>query len=228
MTRPIALPRVELPRVEIGVLALQGGVEEHLDALRRLDAAELGAGFGGIQARPVKRAADLDGLDGIILPGGESSAVGRLLSGDGPAGELGRALRDRLAGDLAAWGTCMGAILLAKNLSNDARRHLGLLDVEVERNAYGGQLDSFVEDADVPALEDLPAPFGSRDPFPLVFIRAPAILRAGAGVEVLARSGGRIAACRSGRLLATTFHPELTDDLRFHALFAASARRGAA
>lgn len=189
------------PGVRIGVLSLQGGVEEHLAALRSLD---------GVEARPVKTAAALDGLDGVILPGGESSAVGKLLADGG----LGGKLRGLIAAGLPAWGTCMGAILLARDIGNDDRRHLSLMDIRVRRNAYGGQLDSFVERAPV----DLP--FDDRSPFPMVFIRAPVIESIGPDVRVVARSRGGISACVQGAMLATTFHPELSGDFRFHAYFA--------
>lgn len=185
----------------IGVLALQGGVEPHLSALGRLP---------DLDSRRVIRAQDLEGLDGLIIPGGESTAVRKLLTEDRRGRELLAALGERLASGLAAWGTCMGAILLS-------RHFLSVMDIGVERNAYGGQLDSFEAEADIVGI-----PGG---PFPLVFIRAPAITDAGPGVEVLARHAGRAVACRQGRLLATSFHPELSSDLRFHALFTAIALR---
>ena len=196
----------------IGVLALQGGVAPHLEALGRLDAAECAAGGGGIAYRRVLVREDLDGLDGLILPGGESTAVGKLLA----EGGLSEDLRERIAGGMAAWGTCMGAILLAAEIANDGRRHLGVMDIRVERNAYGGQLESFR----IPhAIEGL-----AGGPFPMVFIRAPVIRSVGDGVRVLARVNGAIVACAQGRLLATAFHPELSDDLRVHAYFATLAR----
>lgn len=189
----------------IGVLALQGGVEPHLSALGRLP---------DLASRRVFRAQDLAGLDGLIIPGGESTAVRRLLTEDRRGRELHDALMERLRSGLAAWGTCMGAILLS-------RHFLAVMDIGVERNAYGGQLDSFTAEAEIAGI-----PGG---PFPLVFIRAPAISDAGPEVEVLARHGGRAVACRQGRLVATTFHPELSSDLRFHAFFAhmALSRDGA-
>lgn len=195
----------------IGVLALQGGIAEHLRALGRLDLAQRGAGGQGVESRRVLRPADLEGLDGLILPGGESTAVGLLLA----SGGLGAAIREAAGRGLALWGTCMGAILLARSIVNDGRRHLSLMDIEVERNAYGAQLDSFVEPLDVAGLDG--------GPFPGVFIRAPAIRSVGADVTVLARAGRAIVACRQGRLLASTFHPELTDDTRFHGFFAGLA-----
>ncbi|MFA6506524.1 MAG: pyridoxal 5'-phosphate synthase glutaminase subunit PdxT [Treponemataceae bacterium] len=212
-------------RLTIGVLSLQGGVVEHITALRRLDAAERETGGLGIEARSVKTRADLVGLDGIILPGGESSAVGKMLGDHGMLVPL----RDAITAGLPAWGTCMGAILLAKELENDDRRHLGLMDINVRRNAYGGQLDSFIERAEIPAISGgfghgLASGTASGTPFPMMFIRAPIIAEVGAGVTVLARVRGEIVACRQNHLLATTFHPELTEDLRFHAYFAGMIR----
>ena len=199
-------------RLSIGVLALQGGVAPHLEALPPLAAAARDAGGRRLASRRVLIPADLDGLDGLILPGGESTAVGKLLA----EGGLRDALRERIAGGMAAWGTCMGAILLAADIANDGRRHLALMDMAVERNAYGSQLDSFRIPHEIDGA--------AGGPFPMVFIRAPVIRSVGESVRVLARVDGAIVACAQGRLLATTFHPELSDDLRVHALFAAMAR----
>lgn len=208
-----AMGRAAPRAVSIGVLALQGGVAPHLEALGRLDAAERTAGGPGIASRRVLVPEDLEGLDGIILPGGESTAVGKLLA----EGGLLTVLRERIAGGMAAWGTCMGAILLAKSIANDGRRHLEVMDIEVERNAYGSQLDSFTTALPIDGIEG--------DPFPMVFIRAPIIAWVGPEVDVLARAAGTIVTCRQGRLLATTFHPELSDDLRVHTLFVRMASR---
>lgn len=199
--------------VAVGVLGLQGGVAEHLDALAALDRMERAAGSGGVEPRRVLTEVDLVGLDGLILPGGESTAVGLLLRDGG----LLDAIRERASSGLALWGTCMGAVLLARDLENDDRRHLSLMDIAVRRNAFGSQLDSFVERGPVAGI--------AGGDFPMVFIRAPIIAAVGPGVEVLARARGQIVACRQGTLLATSFHPELTDDLRFHAYFAALARQ---
>lgn len=200
------------PLVRVGVLALQGGVSEHLTALERTGRAEVEAGRGGVEVRRVLTPQDLEGLEGLILPGGESTAVGLLLRESG----LLESLRTRGAEGLALWGTCMGAVLLAREIENDPRRHLGLMDIVLRRNAYGGQLDSFTDSGPVSGL-----PGG---PFPMIFIRAPRITQVGRGVEVLARVAGAPVACRQGRLLATTFHPELSEDPRFHAYFVALAR----
>ena len=184
----------------IGVLALQGDVREHLEALAAL----------GIPGAEVRTLEQLDAVDGLIIPGGESTTIARLLLAFG----LREPLRERIASGLPVWGTCAGAILLAERAPGLDRPTLGVLDITVERNAFGRQLDSFEADLAIAGLEG--------GPFRGVFIRAPAIVGAGPGVEVLARlEDGSIAACRAGALLATTFHPELTDDVRLHALFAA-------
>jgi 5'-phosphate synthase pdxT subunit len=210
-------------RPTIGVLALQGGVAPHLAALARLDAAERSRGLPGVEARTVKTAEELAGLDAVILPGGESSAVGKLLADSG----LLEALRAAGEAGMPLWGTCMGAILLARDIENDGRRHLGLMGLRVRRNAYGGQLDSFVSRGvvEVSALAPSPAAEAlASSPFPMVFIRAPVIADVDPDVAVLAREDGTVAACAQGSLLATTFHPELTEDIRFHALFVEMAR----
>ena len=189
--------------IAIGVLALQGGYAEHLAALSRV---------GQVRAVQVRTAIDLDSVDAMILPGGESSAIGRLLDVFG----LMEPLRKRIAAGMPVWGTCAGMILLASGIDNDERRHLGLMDIGVTRNAYGGQLDSFVASAVVQEL--------GADPFPLVFIRAPLITRMGKGVRALARLEGRPVSCIEKKMIATSFHPELTADGRFHEWFAAFAR----
>ena len=187
-------------RPRIGVLALQGDFREHVATLAALD----------LPAFEVRTLEQIDAADGLIIPGGESTTIARLLLAFG----LREPLRDRIASGLPVWGTCAGAILLAERAPGLDRPTLAALDITVERNAFGRQLDSFEADLEIDGLEG--------GPFRCVFIRAPAISEAGPGVEVLARLGdGSIAACRKGALLATTFHPELTNDLRLHALFAA-------
>jgi len=181
----------------IGVLDLQGGVQEHLDHLRRV----------GVAARPVKRAADLVGLAGLIIPGGESTCLARLLSIFG----LDAAIRQAYDQGLKLWGTCAGAILLARE-NVDETPCLGLIDIAVSRNAFGSQLDSFHREALAPAV--------AREPIPLTFIRAPKIVRAGEGVRVLLRLDDYIAAAEDDRILVTVFHPELTPSLAFHRYFA--------
>ncbi len=157
-----------------------------------------------------RRAQFTDGLDCIILPGGESTVQGKLLREEG----LLEPVRAAIMGGLPVFGTCAGLILLARELSNDENVYLGTMDVCVRRNAYGRQLGSFRCDADIKGI-------GS---FPAVFIRAPYIEQAGAGVDVLAAVNGKIVAARQGNMLATAFHPELTGDLRVHALFCGMAR----
>jgi pyridoxal 5'-phosphate synthase pdxT subunit len=181
----------------IGVLDLQGGVCEHLDHLRRL----------GIDARPVKRAEDFEGLAGLILPGGESTCLARLLR----IFDIEPVIINRFREGMKLWGTCAGAILLARSVTGE-EPHLGLIDIEVQRNSFGSQLDSFVSEASIPQI--------SPDPVPLTFIRAPKILKAGRGVEVLLRMDDFIAAAESRDVLVTVFHPELTGCLAFHRYFA--------
>jgi 5'-phosphate synthase pdxT subunit len=211
LARPIAHSTVFLDCLfimKIGVLALQGDFAEHIAVLKRL-------GQAGVE---VRLPAELDGLDGLIIPGGESTTIGKLAVQYGLMDPL-RAL----AASKPVWGTCAGAIFL----SRDARRAqplLGLMDIQVERNAFGRQVDSFETELDVPALAGLGngrhAPAAAAAPFHAVFIRAPLIEQVGPGVDVLARLGdGRIVAARQGHLLATSFHPELTPDDRFHRLF---------
>jgi 5'-phosphate synthase pdxT subunit len=181
----------------IGVLDLQGDVFEHLDHLGRL----------GVAARPVKKAEDFEGLAGLILPGGESTCLARLLQIFG----IDKVIVRKFHEGLKLWGTCAGAILLAKYLVGEAP-HLGLIDIEVERNGFGSQLDSFAGEASIPKV--------SGRPVPLTFIRAPKIIRAGEGVDILLRMGDFIAAAESPDVLVTVFHPELTPSLAFHRYFA--------
>ena len=181
----------------IGVLDLQGGVQEHLDHLRRI----------GVAGRPVKRAAELDGLAGLIIPGGESTCLSRLLHIFG----LDDAIRQRYDHGLKLWGTCAGAILLARENVGETP-FLGLMDIAVSRNAFGSQLDSFNGEALAPRV--------AREPIPLTFIRAPKIVRTGPGVQVLLQLDDYIAAAEDDQILVTVFHPELTPNLAFHRYFA--------
>jgi len=185
------------PSGVIGVLDLQGGVLEHLEHLERL----------GIPYRKVKQPADFEGLAGLIIPGGESTCLARLLT----IFELKDViLRQHLRG-LKIWGTCAGAILLAKKVVDD-QPCLGLIDIEVERNSFGSQLDSFVSEALIEGVSD--------EPIPLTFIRAPKIIRAGNDVNVLLRIDDYIAAAENDSILVTVFHPELTGCLALHRYFA--------
>jgi len=196
-------------RTRIGILAIQGDVQAHGRSAERL----------GCEAVPVLRGEDLQSLDGLILPGGESTTIAKGLDRLG----LYQPLREAAQGGLPMLGTCAGAILMGRQVEED--RHpvesLGLLDVVSVRNAYGTQVDSFAAEVDpgaVPGLEGLRC----------VFIRAPQLRNLGSEVEVLARVDGSPVLVRQGRLLAATFHPELTDDLRVHALLLAHHSRHAA
>lgn len=192
-----------------GILALQGDFAEHADRLRRI----------GEPVREVRLPEQLEGLDRLIIPGGESTTIGKLAATFGLIDPL-----RRFAAARPVWGTCAGAIFL----SRDARREqplLGVMDIGVERNAFGRQVDSFETDLLLPFLETPDRPFHA------VFIRAPLIDRVGRGVEVLAqlpgpegKGGERIVAARQGHLLATAFHPELTADDRFHRYFLTQVR----
>lgn len=185
----------------IGVLALQGDFAEHLAMLSRL----------GVQGREVRLSEDLDGLDGLIIPGGESTTIGKLAVDF----DLIEPLR-KFGQQKPVWGTCAGAIFLSK----DARRDqplLGLMDITVERNAFGRQVESFEANLAVPALKDVDK---KNEPVHAVFIRAPLIEKVSGKAETLSSlPDGRIVAAREGHLLATAFHPELTGDDRFHRYF---------
>jgi pyridoxal 5'-phosphate synthase pdxT subunit len=190
--------------VRIGVLALQGDVREHLRAL-----ADSGA-----EPVPVRRAGELDAVDGLVIPGGESTTIAKLAV----AFDLLEPLRARIAGGLPAYGSCAGMILLADRVLDgvEGQQTLGGLDVTVRRNAFGRQVDSFEETL---ALTGVPG-----GPFHAVFIRAPWVESVGPDVQVLGAvesgpAAGRIVAVRQGGLLATSFHPELAGDARVHALF---------
>ena len=185
--------------MKIGVLALQGAFVEHEQMLGRL----------GVETVEVRLPQDLAGLDGLIIPGGESTTIGKVAVRWG----LLEPLREFAADGGPLWGTCAGLILLARRVRDavPGQPLLRVMDITVRRNAFGRQVDSFEADLEVPAL-------GER-PFHAVFIRAPVIEEVGEGVEVVARLDGEIVAARQGRLLATAFHPELTADERFHRYF---------
>lgn len=183
--------------VKIGVLAIQGDFLEHEEVLKRLKA----------EAVAVRLPEDLEDLHGLIIPGGESTTIGRLLH----EYKLVEAIKAKGGKGLAIFATCAGMILLAKKADGLPFPPLALLDIEVQRNAYGRQLDSFETDIDVPVLRN--------GAFHAVFIRAPIIQKVGPQVEVLARLDNKIIAVRQGKIMAAAFHPELTRDLRFHAYF---------
>ncbi len=184
---------------KVGVLALQGDFAEHEAALRR-------AGAEPVQVRLPR---DLAGLRGLVIPGGESTTITRLMI----SYDLLQPLRALAQSGFPIWGTCAGAIVLAREAIGLDQPNIGAMDITIRRNAFGSQIDSF--EIDLPVK-------GMSEPFHAVFIRAPVIEAAGPGVEVLARlPDGRMVAARQDHLLATSFHPELTDDLRFHRLFLA-------
>jgi pyridoxal 5'-phosphate synthase pdxT subunit len=192
------VPRAAHTRPLIGVLAMQGAFAEHMRALEK----------AGARARLVRNREDLEGLDGIVLPGGESTTMTMLLERTG----LLEPLREAISGGLATFATCAGMIVLARDVADGmaAQHGLGLLDIGVRRNGYGRQVDSFETALDIDGL--------SGKSFPGVFIRAPLIESTG-GTEVIARHDGRAVAVRQGRIVAFCFHPELTDDLRLHREF---------
>jgi len=184
--------------MKIGVLASQGAFIEHIEKLRQL----------GVEAMPVRLPEELEGLDGLIIPGGESTSMGRLMRDY----KLTQAIRDKVKEGLPVFGTCAGMILMARKNGAADFEPLGLMDITVRRNAFGRQRESFETELNVPAL--------GEKPFPGVFIRAPLIEQVNGTVEVLARlADGTIVAAREGKMLALSFHPELTDDIRFHQYF---------
>ncbi len=179
---------------QIGIAAVQGAVREHERVLAAL----------GARTSLVRRKEDLDGLDGLVLPGGESTAIGMLLEEYGIADVLRK-------GEIPVFGTCAGMILLAKEIEESSQPRLGLMDITVRRNAFGRQRESFEEEISVPAIQG--------GPLHAVFIRAPYVTSVGRDVEVLGTVDGKIVLCRQGRMLAGSFHPELTDVRRLHRYF---------
>jgi len=184
--------------MRIGVLASQGAFAEHIAILRQLE----------VEALPVRLLRELRGLDGLIIPGGESTSISRLIL----AYNLMNEIRELAKNGLPIFGTCAGMILLANKISDSDAEPIGVMDITVRRNAFGRQTDSFETELKIPVL--------GEKPFPGVFIRAPIIEQAGGEVEILARlADDTNVAARQGKLLATAFHPELTNDLRFHQYF---------
>ena len=184
--------------VKVGVLALQGDFLEHMLMLTHL----------GVDASEVRQPRDLEELQAVILPGGESTTVALLMDMYG----LREPLRQRIQNGMPAWGTCAGMIMLAREIREDRPTPLSLMDMAVSRNFYGRQVNSFEAEVQAPAL--------GSEPFHAIFIRAPAILECGPTVEVLARlQDGTPVAARQGNMLVTSFHPELTVDTRFHSYF---------
>jgi len=184
--------------MRIGVLASQGAFAEHIAALNKLE----------VETLPVRLPQELAGLDGLIIPGGESSSISKLML----SYDLMEKIRNLAKNGLPILGTCAGMILLAKQISGSNVEPLGVMDIKVRRNAFGRQVASFEAELSIPVL--------GEKPFPGVFIRAPVIEQANSEVEILAKlADDTSVAARQGRLIATAFHPELTDDLRFHQYF---------
>ena len=189
--------------MKIGVLALQGNFAEHLVSLARI----------GVSGNEVRLPEQLDDIDGLIIPGGESTTIGKLAVDF----NLIEPLR-RFGQHKAIWGTCAGAIFLSNDTIGRKQPILGLMDIQIERNAFGRQIASFETELPVPAFSTAGLQEGA---FHAIFIRAPLIAAVGPQVEIISRlTDGRIVAARQGKLLATSFHPELTDDDRFHRYFA--------
>ncbi|WP_223069302.1 pyridoxal 5'-phosphate synthase glutaminase subunit PdxT [Paenibacillus caui] len=182
--------------MKIGVLALQGAVSEHIRSIE----------LAGAEGVAVKRAEQLNELQGLIIPGGESTTIGKLMRKYGFI----EAIRDFSNEGKALFGTCAGLIVLAKSIDGGEESHLNLMDIQVSRNAFGRQRESFETDLVIKGIEN---------PVRAVFIRAPLITEARDGVEVLSTYNDEIVAARQGRVLATSFHPELTDDFSLHKYF---------
>ncbi len=183
--------------IRVGILALQGDVIEHLAAMRR----------AGAEAVEVKASRELASVDALVIPGGESTTVMKLLN----RFSLDRPIVARVRAGMPLWGTCMGMIVAAREVADVEQPTLNLIDITVRRNAFGRQNESAEIDLPIPALGDAP--------FPAIFIRAPWIERCGPGVQLLAQRDGHGVMVRQGNVLATSFHPELTDDRRVHRYF---------
>lgn len=183
----------------IGILGMQGAIAEHQEILLQIPHTK---------TRIVKTAKDLDCIDGLILPGGESTAIGKLLD----YFSLKEILQQKIISGLPVFGTCAGLILLAKNIENQTNTPLATMDITVKRNGYGSQLDSFSTNLLIPTID-------KNMPIPLVFIRAPYITKTDKDVQILATLDNKIIAARQKNMLVSSFHPELTCDLRFHQYF---------
>ncbi len=184
-----------------GVLAMQGAYAKHIESIRRI----------GIAAMEIRTVSDLDRADCLIIPGGESTTIGKLLDKNG----LFYPVKNRIENGMPVLGTCAGMILLAKEVCGMDQPLLGVMDITVERNAYGRQIDSFETPLAVKGI--------TGEPFSGIFIRAPRIRNVGAGVEILASYDGIPVMVRQNNIFALSFHPELTDDTRLHSLFIASS-----
>jgi 5'-phosphate synthase pdxT subunit len=183
--------------MRVGVLAIQGDVREHVNHLKAL----------GVDAPLVRLPQDVEGLDGLVMPGGESTTIGLLMQENGLLGVL----KERVQEGFPVYGTCAGLILLAKDVEGPPPPRLGVMDITASRNAYGRQVSSCETLVTIPEL--------GSEPFPAVFIRAPRIVRVGPDVKPLAEWQGDVVMVEQGALLASAFHPELTDDLRVHRYF---------
>ena len=181
----------------VGVLALQGAFREHVAAVASL----------GATAREVRQLKDIEDIDALIIPGGESTTIGKLLN----EWNMLEPLRQRILDGMPVYGSCAGLILLCRDIENSDQPRLGVLDATVRRNAFGRQVDSFETNLSIPEI--------GAAPLPAVFIRAPVITGVGAGVKVLAEVNGQAVAVRQNNILATSFHPELTPDTRMHSYF---------
>ncbi|MFA6212238.1 MAG: pyridoxal 5'-phosphate synthase glutaminase subunit PdxT [Candidatus Obscuribacterales bacterium] len=184
--------------IVVGVLALQGDFAEHIKMLE----------LCGVRAIAVRYAEELDGIDGLIIPGGESTAVAKLT--DEGSAPIFSAIKEKI-GAMPVYGTCMGSIFLAKEIEGSSQGRLAVMDIKVKRNAFGPQRRSFESDLVIDSL--------GAEAFPAVFIRAPVIVECGPAVEVLSAIDEGIVMARQGNLLVTAFHPEITDDLRVHQYF---------
>jgi len=189
--------------MKIGVLAVQGAFREHERMLQEL----------GAETTLVKLKTNLDGIDGLVVPGGESTSIGKLMRDY----DLIDPIRDMVEDGMPVFGTCAGMIIMANRIANGDAPHLGILDVEVNRNSFGRQRDSFETDLDISVLGDTP--------FPAVFIRAPHIEAVGKDVQVLANYEDRVVAVQQDKRMAISFHPELTNDSRLHGYFMSLVKR---
>jgi len=183
--------------LKIGVLSLQGDVDEHIHHIAKL-------GHKGIE---IKKLDDMDGIDGIILPGGESTTIGKLLRET----KMLIPLREKILSGLPVWGTCAGMILLAKYIEGESGEHLKVMDIKVKRNAYGSQINSFKRDVVINEI--------SSETLPLVFIRGPLITEIFNDVHIICTVDDKIVAAKQNNMFATSFHPELTDNLEVHKYF---------
>lgn len=183
---------------KIGILSIQGGIVEHFNMLNTIH---------NVQPMLVKNYKDLDNIHGLILPGGESTAIGKLLRDY----HLLNPIRQLIQKGLPVWGTCAGMVLLASKITDEKSVHLGVMNIEVKRNAYGNQNASFETEQVITEV--------SPAPLPLVFIRAPFVVKTGNTVQILSTLDDKVIACKQQNMLATSFHPELTDSNVFHEYF---------